>query len=1131
MSDTSSTYSQPAGGFAAISKYNPHLWSAEQLRAIFVARKNELSDLLHTLRSTQQETVGQHILLVGARGMGKSTLMRRLALAVEDNTDLSAAWLPLRFPEEQYTVATLGQFWANVLDSLADTIQNQGESVIELDAATERIAALPAAEQAEACLTAIDRFADERNQRLLLLVDNTDLLFRNIGKDAHWALRATLQSNPRLFWIGGSYQSLEVESDYHNAFLDFFRVIYLRPLKINEMRDALLALAETFGGTEGCDAMKRQLDAQPERLPTLRQLSGGNPRTTVMLYEILANGQKGSVRSDLEALLDNMTPLYKARMESLADLPRKLLAHILEHWAPISVGELAKASQVPNTSISPQLKRLELEGLIEKTPLHRTTRSGYQASERFFNIWYLMRLSPRRQRSRLTWLVEFMRMWFSNDELCRMAQQRMNDERTIMMRSSHDWEYDRALADALPNMSPERHALRWSLLKKFKENHYQMVEIFDFDGVDAEFKDAEDYLSRLSKLPALLRQCKFVTTEKEKTGWVEAVLGSVRMSLSQKEHVAEAASGLSRRQYDESLKKYLNEYTESINQYGASAAQSMRSAILKRNFFPDTPDSHLAYEQIRACFVEEPDTLLFSCDLFIKNHNDEWCYKAHMLAQKALPENTEIAFRCALLLHIHLDRYEEAESAYRRAIEIDEKYASTWIFFGNLLAKELERYEEAEDAFRRAIKLDEKDAFVWNSLGHFLADQLERYEEAEDAFRRAIEIDEKNAFAWHNLGILLAGQLERYEEAEDAFRRAIEIDEKYAFAWHNLGLLLAKELERYEEAEDAFRRAIEIDEKYASAWHNLGILLAQQLERYEEAEDAFRRAIKLDEKDADPWNSLGVLMLEQLERHEEAENAFRRAIKLDEKYAAPWNNLGLLLADQLKRYEEAEDAYRRAIEIDEKYASAWHNLGILLAQQLERYKEAEDAFRRAIKLDEKDAAPWNSLGDLLSDRLGRYEEAESAYRRAIELDVNNAFPLVNLARLLVKLGRINEAESLYRQITINSTISHQNLLLQAHLYLGNRQLAMDALRTLANKAQRGDRYAFFSLKEQVWECYHLGLGERLANWMAESDAAGFLAPFIQALYILAGAEKKLLDLPLESREIINEIVRQARLRH
>ena len=953
MSDNISTHSQLAGGFAAISKYNPHLWSAEQLRAIFVARKNELADLHHTLRTTPPDTVGQHVLLVGTRGMGKSTLMRRLALAVEDDPDLSTAWLPLRFPEEQYTVATLGQFWANVLDSLADALQHLGYSVSELDAAAERIATMPAAEQTAAFLDAIDRCADERRQRLLLLVDNTDLLLHNIGRDAHWALRATLQSNSRLFWVGGSYQSLEADSDYHDAFLDFFRVIMLRPLRLDEMAQALQALAETFGGQVARQEMERQLAAQPERLPTLRQLSGGNPRTTVMLYEILANGQNGSVRSDLEALLDNMTPLYKARMDSLADLPRKLFAHILEYWAPISVGELASVSQVLNTSISPQLKRLELDGLIEKTTLHGTTRSGYQAAERFFNIWYLMRFSSRRQRSRLGWLVEFMRLWLSRDELCTLAQQRMHDGQSIL-RSNHDWEYDRALADALPDQAPERHTLRWSLLKQLQENRSQLVELFDLEGTDADFKGADEYLRRLAELPARLRQCPHAATEVEKTRWVEAVIGSIISSLAVKEGMAEESVGLNRFQYEGMVKTFDKEYRTFENMFGVAAVQAIRTAVLNQDFFPDMPDSHLAYEQIRACFSDQKEALRFVSVLFCTKYTDEWCYKVSKLAQVVLPHDVEIADQCAWLLH-KLDRCKEAEAAYRQAIALDEKCASPWNGLGNLLKDRLARYEEAEVAYRKAIALDEKYAYPWYSLGNLLKDHLGRYEESEAAYRQAIALEEKLAY--------------------------------------------------------------------------------------------------------------------------------------------PWNGLGNLLKDHLARYDEAETAYRQSIALDEKYAS-----------------------------------PWNNLGDLLATQIGRYKEAEAAYRQAIALDEKYVYPLANLARLLVRLGRKAEAEPFYRKAASRATMHDEHLLLQAHLFLGNRQLVMEALQALVTAAQGGNQFAFFRLKVQVWECHDLGMAERLADWMAESEVAGFLTPFIQALYTLAGAEGKLRDLPLESQQMADEVVRFARLR-
>jgi DNA-binding transcriptional regulator GbsR (MarR family) len=116
-----------------------------------------------------------------------------------------------------------------------------------------------------------------------------------------------------------------------------------------------------------------------------------------------------------------MTPLYKARMENLAEQPRKILAHIMEHWEPIALGDLGQLSGIPNTTLSGQIKRLVQEGLLETVKLPGTRRNGYQASERLFNIWYLMRYTSRWVRQKLTWLIEFMRLWYSTDELNGLA--------------------------------------------------------------------------------------------------------------------------------------------------------------------------------------------------------------------------------------------------------------------------------------------------------------------------------------------------------------------------------------------------------------------------------------------------------------------------------------------------------------------------------------------------------------------------------------------------------------------------------------------------------------------------------------------------------------------------------------
>lgn len=428
-----------------IVKYNPHLWGDDELRSIFVARTRELAELLDRLRQTPAGSAPQHVLVVGQRGMGKTALLRRLALAVRDDLALSRQWIALTFPEEQFTVSTLAELWRNVLDALTDTLENEGAPQADLDrldGEIRRIGALPSLEREEAASGLLRDWIDQHQRRVLLLIDSTDLLFDSLGGAEEgkrgqkagaaslWRLRKTLTHHSGFFWLGASYQALESGHLYSDAFHDFFELVELRPLSVDDMRQAMLALARTFGagqekpGETAAQVMARILDAKPERLKALRNLTGGNPRTTVMLYELFAADRQDNLHADLKLLLDLMTPLYKARMENLADQPRKLLAHVMEHWAPVAAAELAEASGIPATTVSGQLSRLEAEGLIEKAKLPGRRRAGYQIAERFFNIWYLMRYTPRRVRQGLTWLVEFMRLWYSANELRALAGER-----------------------------------------------------------------------------------------------------------------------------------------------------------------------------------------------------------------------------------------------------------------------------------------------------------------------------------------------------------------------------------------------------------------------------------------------------------------------------------------------------------------------------------------------------------------------------------------------------------------------------------------------------------------------------------------------------------------------------------
>ena len=381
--------------------YNPALWSRAEVRNYYIARHALLARILDDFRREKPGSRPQHRLILGQRGMGKSTLLRRLAIGVEDDPELAGQWLALTFPEEQYNVATLADFWLNCLDALSDTLEARGDiaDMRAVDAEVERLDRT----DGEGALQALLRTARKLDRRLLLLVDNIDLILGRI-KDKDWILREVLQQHPELLLVGASSRALEATYDYGAAFYDFFRIDELRGLSETEMRDTIVALASQ----RGADEVVRRIESDPGRLHVLHTLTGGNPRTAVLLYGVLLKGIDGDVRSDLEGLLDEVTPLYKARFDELPTQAQQLLDKVARHWDPVTARQAADALGWTVNLASAQLDRLVQSGVVEKVKAGTGKRMAFQVAERLFNIWYLMRAS-RRVRRKLMWLVEYLR--------------------------------------------------------------------------------------------------------------------------------------------------------------------------------------------------------------------------------------------------------------------------------------------------------------------------------------------------------------------------------------------------------------------------------------------------------------------------------------------------------------------------------------------------------------------------------------------------------------------------------------------------------------------------------------------------------------------------------------------------
>ncbi len=119
-----------------------------------------------------------------------------------------------------------------------------------------------------------------------------------------------------------------------------------------------------------------------------------------------------------------------------------------------------------------------------------------------------------------------------------------------------------------------------------------------------------------------------------------------------------------------------------------------------------------------------------------------------------------------------LNDYKGAEREYKRAIELNPKYAPVHFFYGNLL-KGTGRNDEALSEYRRAYELEPYSGHYTTSLGYMFI-EARQYAAAISHIQSAIELYSSNRSAWSMLGAAYI-YVKKYEDAKRAFSRWAEL--------------------------------------------------------------------------------------------------------------------------------------------------------------------------------------------------------------------------------------------------------------------------------------------------------------------------------------------------------------------
>jgi len=291
--------------------------------------------------------------------------------------------------------------------------------------------------------------------------------------------------------------------------------------------------------------------------------------------------------------------------------------------------------------------------------------------------------------------------------------------------------------------------------------------------------------------------------------------------------------------------------------------------------------------------------------------------------------------------HHHSGRLSEAESCYRKALEIDPGHPGALYFLAGLTYED-DRTQAARKLVEELLHGEPNDAEAWHLLG-------------------MIELKEANL-----------------PRANECFRKALTIQPKYTQAYYSLGTALNAQ-EKLSAAQENSQRAVAPNPSFPDA-DSVNAHRAQNhlTTTPPNVQNTAPTAIDADEAAARALLSQGRL--------DEAIAIYRKAIVENPNLATLHLELARVLMEK-NLDTDAVDSLLRAVSLDPNSAEAFGRLGHLLTQQC-KIKEGIAALQRAVTL-----MPASSrLSFYLSGafhKAGRLPDALACLQQAIALNPHN----------------------------------------------------------------------------------------------------------------------------------------------
>ncbi|NIM14748.1 MAG: tetratricopeptide repeat protein, partial [Candidatus Aminicenantes bacterium] len=667
---------------------------------------------------------------------------------------------------------------------------------------------------------------------IVAAVENFDLLLKKDGvfKDNRAAglLRKFLSEKSWITLIATTLYP-DIESHYDYPIFHFFARHELNNWKENDHLSYLEKVSKR-AGENGLNGFSRA------KIKALTRFTGGSPRVTVIMVDVLSKNQLDSAAKTLEHTIDELTPFYQDLINRMPNKSKLLFDALIRGGEPCTQSELAQRVGTTQNIISQHFNKLQISGYLFAETVPGKKYKLYSVRDRLFAHFYNMRyILHGTGKSILAVMSEFLTQFYNRSELKSQALE--------LSEKGLEAEFRDLMKITFESSGIQFEKLSW------KDNIAALKKSLVLDEKPLKVDEA---IEKLNYTRDLLLHFKDFPGEIDKQDLVHKLFGSFSFSISEKLGIAhEILNG-----------RFTVDNIETLNGILDSQFEKLHNIICIAII--NKVQNLVASGEVVLEFVDEGTLESYK-------NKDHSVYHALVI----LEQNSYIP-----TLHIKTETYIEA---HRDMVEWASQEGNITASAWNLAQmgwnfEKLGRYEEAleshQQAFEMYKRIEDIEQQAWNlaQMGWNLKElgkhkeALESHQEAFGLFNKTNDIG-MQAWTMGQIGSNL-GELGRYEEAIANYQRAIElyksIDniEGQTLDMGRMALNFEK-LGRYEEALESHQQAFEMYKKIEDieqqAW-NLGRMgwNLMKLGTHKKALEIHQQAVelykKIDDVEHQSWN-------------------------------------------------------------------------------------------------------------------------------------------------------------------------------------------------------------------------------------------------------------------------------------